>query len=66
MSMWAMKQKANRTKRARLNAHGYEQVDGKHYNEVDSKVAPIVCEATIHIILIMTIMACWVAELLDV
>ena len=50
-STWAMKQKANGTKHARLNARGYEQVDGEHYNE-DSKAAPVVCEATIHIILL--------------
>ncbi len=29
---WAMKKKANGTYHARMNARGYEQVDGKHYN----------------------------------
>jgi hypothetical protein len=64
-STWAMKKKANGTYRARLNARGYEQVDGQHYDE-DSKFAPVVSGATIHIVLIMIIMAGWCAELLDV
>jgi Reverse transcriptase (RNA-dependent DNA polymerase) len=51
--------------RARLNARGYEQVNGEHYDE-DSKFAPVVSDATIHIVLILIIMAGWWAELLDV
>eukprot|EP00979_Chaetoceros_neogracilis_P012413 scaffold3301_cov154-Chaetoceros_neogracile.AAC.1 len=31
-STWAMKKKANGTYRARLNARGYEQVEGLHYD----------------------------------
>jgi hypothetical protein len=60
-----MKKKANGTFRARVNARGYEQVDGIHYDE-NAKFAPVVCEATIHIVLIMIIMARWTAHLLDV
>eukprot|EP00957_Ditylum_brightwellii_P182815 13925154-Ditylum_brightwellii.AAC.1 len=30
---WACKMKLNGRKRARLNARGYEQVDGIHYDE---------------------------------
>ena len=30
-TMWAMKMKSNGTCRGRLNACGYEQVDGSHY-----------------------------------
>jgi hypothetical protein len=63
-STWAMK-KVNRVHRARLNARGYEQVDGKHYDE-DSKFAPVVNDATIHIVLILLIMAGWYAELINV
>jgi Reverse transcriptase (RNA-dependent DNA polymerase) len=48
-----------------LNARGYEQVDGEHYDE-DAKAAPVVSEATIHIVLILIIMAGWCAEVLDV
>jgi len=45
-STWAMKKKANGTFRARLNARGYEQVDGEHYDE-HTKAAPVVSDATI-------------------
>jgi hypothetical protein len=64
-STWAMKKKVNGTHRARLNARGYEQIDGEHYDE-DAKFAPVVSDATIHIILILIVMAGWWAELLDV
>jgi hypothetical protein len=64
-STWAMKKKANGVHRARLNARRYEQVDGKH-NDEDSKLAPVVNDATIHIILILLIMAGWYVELIDV
>jgi hypothetical protein len=40
-STWAMKKKANGTFRARLNARGYEQIDGEHYDEF-TKAAPVV------------------------
>jgi hypothetical protein len=39
-STWAMKKKANGNFPARLNAQGYEQVDGVHYDE-DIKLAPV-------------------------
>jgi hypothetical protein len=58
-----MKKKANGVHRARLNARGYE--DGKHYDE-DSKFAPLVDDATIHIVLILVIMSGWYAELINV
>ena len=65
-STWAMKKKANGTYRARVNARGYEQVDGVHYDE-DTKSAPVVNGATIHIVLIMMLMSVlWIAEVLDV
>jgi hypothetical protein len=31
-SAWAMKKKSNGTYRARINARGFEQVDGEHYD----------------------------------
>ena len=33
-SVWAMKPKANRTKRAHLKAKGYSRVAGQHYDAV--------------------------------
>eukprot|EP00957_Ditylum_brightwellii_P114964 8768136-Ditylum_brightwellii.AAC.1 len=32
MTTWACKLKSNGCKRARLNARGYEQIDGIHYD----------------------------------
>jgi hypothetical protein len=54
-SAWAMKKKANGTCRARLNARGYEQIDGEHYDE-NEKFAPVVSDVAIHIVLIMIAM----------
>ncbi len=45
-STWAMKKKANGTYRARLNARGYEQVPGKHYDP-NSIAAPVTSDVTI-------------------
>ena len=65
-STWAMKKKASGTHRVRrLNTRGYEQVHGEHYDE-DDKFAPVVMDATIHIVLIIIAMALFWAELLDV
>lgn len=64
-STWAMKKKASGRFRARLNARGYEQVDGEHYDE-DAKSAPVVSEATIMIVFILMVMAGWVAHVIDV
>ena len=62
---WAMKKKSNGKFRARLNARGYEQIDGIHYDE-DTKAAPVTNETTIKIILILMAMTGWYAHVLDV
>ena len=59
-----MKKKSNSTYRARLNARGYEQVDGEHYDE-DSKASPVVQAATIRIVLTLILMMGWYAILMD-
>jgi hypothetical protein len=59
-STWAMKKKANGTYRARMNARGYEQVDGKHYDKM-MKAAPVANEITIRMILVLIVMASWAA-----
>jgi hypothetical protein len=64
-STWAMKKKANGTYRARLNARGYEQVDGVHY-ESHNISAPVTNDVTIRIVLVLLIMAGWVGELVDI
>jgi hypothetical protein len=64
-STWAMKKKANGKKRARLNARGFEQVDGEHYSE-DNKAAPVVALSTIMMLLVLIVMLGWTANLVDV
>ncbi len=60
-----MKQKADGTKRARINARGFEQRPGEHYDE-DNIASPVVNEASIFLILIIMIMAMMWGELNDV
>ena len=64
-STWAMKKKASGVYRARLNARGYEQIDGEHFDK-DTKASPVVALMTIMIILILMIMAGWYGSLTDV
>ena len=62
---WAMKKKANGTYRARINARGFEQIEGEHY-DATATAAPVVNEATIFIVLILMVMGGMYAELMDV
>ena len=64
-STWACKKKSNGTFRARLNARGFEQKDGEHFDS-SSISAPVTNDATIRICLVLMLMAGWVRELLDV
>ena len=65
-STWAMKKKTNGKLRGRLNARGYEQVEGQHYT-AQNIAAPVTNEATVRTV--MTLMCAnpsWVAEVVDV
>ena len=64
-STWAMKKKANGTYRARLNARGFQQVEGVHYDG-NSISAPVASDITIRVVLVLMIMAGWIGEVLDV
>jgi Reverse transcriptase (RNA-dependent DNA polymerase) len=64
-STWAMKKKASGIYRARLNAHGYEQFNGEHFDK-GTKASPVVGLTTIMIILILMVMAGWYGSLTDV
>ena len=57
-STWVMKKKANGTYHTRMNARGYEQVDGIHYDE-NSKAAPVANEIVIQMIMVLIVMALW-------
>jgi hypothetical protein len=62
----AMKKKANGTYRARMNARGYEQIDGVHYDENSKAAPPVTNKMVICMIMVLIVMASWWAELLDV
>eukprot|EP00957_Ditylum_brightwellii_P165130 12572661-Ditylum_brightwellii.AAC.1 len=54
----ACKLKSNRRKRARLNARGYEQVDGIHYDG-SSIHAPVTNDTFVHTVMVLALMAGW-------
>jgi len=60
----SMKQKADGTKRARLNARGFEQIPGEHYSETGVS-SPVVNEASIFMLLTLLVMARLYGELND-
>ena len=62
-STWAMKKKANGTFRARLNARGYEQVEGEHYDAYNI-AAPVTSDVTVRIVLTLMLIADWEGEIL--
>eukprot|EP00957_Ditylum_brightwellii_P038687 2924344-Ditylum_brightwellii.AAC.1 len=60
-----MKPKPNSVKCAKLNACGFEQVNGLHYGEQDIS-ASVMNGTTIRMVFVMTISATWTPELLNV
>ena len=64
-STWACKKKSNGTLRGRLNARGFKQVEGKHYDG-SSIHAPVTNPATIRIVMTLMLMAGWVSSVVNV
>jgi hypothetical protein len=64
-STWANKLKADDSTRCRLAIRGFQQIDGVHFDASD-KAAPVVCDVTIRVVLILAIMANWLAWIVDV
>jgi hypothetical protein len=64
-SVWAMKKKSYGTLRGRMNARGFKQVEGQHYN-VTTISSPVTNSATIRIVLMLMIMANMLAHVVDV
>ena len=62
---WAMKLKANGDHRARINARGFEQKEGEHYDK-DNISAPVVNNATVCIVMVLIVMMNWFATLVDI
>jgi hypothetical protein len=64
-SVWAMKMKSNGTLSGRMNARGFKQVEGQHYNGTTIS-SPVTNSATIRIVLTLMIMADMLAHAVDV
>jgi hypothetical protein len=64
-SVWAMKKKINGTLPGRMNARGFMQVEGRHYNGKTIS-SPVTNSATIRIVLTLMIMASMLAHVVDV
>ena len=64
-STWAIKKKSNGKFRAHVNARGYEQIKGIHY-DADMTAAPVVNKMTICIVFTLIVMADWYAEVVNV
>ena len=62
---WAMKKKANGTYRARLNARGFEQREGEHFDITDI-ASPVVNDITIRVVLVLMLMLNLCGHLMDV
>lgn len=64
-STWACKKKSSGKLRGRLNARGFKQVDGVHFDG-SSIHSPVTNAATIRIVLVLMLMAAWTGHLTDV
>ena len=64
-STWACKLKSNGNKRGRLNAGGFKQVDGQSYDSANIH-APVTNNVTVKLVLVLMLIAGWVAHIVDV
>jgi hypothetical protein len=60
-STWSMKKKNNGTFRARMNARGFQQIDGENY-EATSIASHVANEVTIRYVFVLIFVACWMGE----
>ena len=63
--VWVMKKMRNSTLHGQMNARGFKQVEGQHY-EVTTINSPVSNSATIRIVLTLMIMASMLAHAVDV
>jgi hypothetical protein len=61
----ANKLKAYGSTCCRLAIRGFQQIDGVHF-DATNKAAPVVCDVTIRVVLILAIVANWLAWIVDV
>ena len=64
-STWACKLKSNGTKRGRLYARGFKQVDGQSYDSAHI-YAPVTNNVTVRLVLVLVLLAGCVAHTVDV
>jgi hypothetical protein len=64
-SVWAMKKKSNNMLHGWMNARGFKQVEGEHYNSMAIN-SPVTNSATIRIVLMLMVMADMLAHVVDV
>ena len=64
-STWACKKKSNEKLRGGLNARGFQQVQGKHYDP-SSIAAPVANDTMIHIVMVLMILAGWIGWVVDI
>ena len=64
-STWACKKKSNGTYHGRLNARDFEQIAGKHFDPI-STAAPVTNDTTIRIVLVLMLLANWMARIYNV
>ena len=64
-STWATKKKENGTYRDRLNTRVFQQVEGVHY-DTEEIVSPVTNDMSIRIVMALTLMAEFIAKVVDV
>ena len=64
-STCAMKKKSNGIFRARVNARGFMQVPGEHFNS-DCISSPVTNEAAIRVVMVLSVVFGWANQLVDV
>ena len=64
-TVWVLKKKSNGQKKARLNARGFKQVDGKFYDGSNIS-SPTVSEVSISVILTLALMATWAIHVVNI
>ena len=63
-STWACKNKSNGTYHSQLDAKGFKQVAGKHFNPTSTAV-PVTNDTTIRIVLVLMLLTDWMAIIYD-
>jgi hypothetical protein len=64
-SVWVTKKKSNGTLPGRMNARGFKQVKGQHYNGTTIS-SPVTNSTTIRIVLVLMVIADMIAHVVDV